>query len=196
MMIVKEPMEDKVRTTSVLFGLFVLLGGIFFWKIFDMSSQIDRIKRETHEDILLLTDDLHRTQKRVTEIQEAGTIAFNSIERVKTDIFNDKKVIEGINKELEGLKASNKKLTANQSKSSQNEAELKKTQTALNEALNRLETSNKELARLNIQSKQLAQTVEALTIQLEDFKIRLDQSPQVKTGDSASTKPWWKFWGK
>lgn len=196
MMIVKEPMEDKVRTTSVLFGLFVLLGGIFFWKIFDMSSQINIIKRETHEDILLLTDDLHRTQKRVTEIQEAGTIASNSIERVKTDIFNDKKVIEGINKELEGLKASNKKLTANQSKSSQNEAELKKTQTALNEALNRLETSNKELARLNTQSKQLAQTVEALTTQLEDFKIRLDQSSQVKTGDSTSTKPWWKFWGK
>lgn len=196
MMVVKEPVEDKVKTTSVLFGLFFLLGAIFFWKIIDLSSKVDQVKRETHEDILLLTDDLHRTQKRVTDLQEAGTQVSNSMERVKTDIFNDKKVIETINKELETLKAASKKLAANQSKSSQNEAELKKTQTALNEALTRLEASNKELARLNTQSKQLTETVEALTTQLEDVKVRLDQNSSSTTRSTPSTRPWWKFWGK
>lgn len=196
MMVVKEPVEDKVKTTSVLFGLFFLLGAIFFWKIIDLSSKVDQVKRETHEDVLLLTDDLHRTQKRVTDLQEAGTQVSNSMERVKTDIFNDKKVIETINKELETLKAASKKLAANQSKSSQNEAELKKTQTALNEALTRLEASNKELARLNTQSKQLTETVEALTTQLEDVKVRLDQNSSSTTRSTPSTRPWWKFWGK
>lgn len=196
MMVVKEPVEDKVKTTSVLFGLFFLLAAIFFWKIIDLSSKVDQVKRETHEDVLLLTDDLHRTQKRVTDLQEAGTQVSNSMERVKTDIFNDKKVIETINKELETLKAASKKLAANQSKSSQNEAELKKTQTALNEALTRLEASNKELARLNTQSKQLTETVEALTTQLEDVKVRLDQNSSSTTRSTPSTRPWWKFWGK
>lgn len=203
MLVMKEPVEDKIRTTSVLFGLVLLLGAFFFWKIVDLSNQLDAVKQDQKEDVLVLNDDLKKTQKRIIDMQGESQQTHASIEKVQGEIVASKKIISQISANIASLKAQAKKLASNQTKSSKTDAELVKTQKSLNEALAKLDAGNTELARLQNQSKQMTQTITNLTNQLDELRLRIDSKPvpsnsevPVFTDSKTSTKPWWKFWSK
>ena len=198
MLVVKEPLEDKVRTTSVLFGLVIILGGVFFWKLMDLSNQVEVSKRESKEDVLLLTDDLRKTQKRVIDMQNEEQQTNAAIEKVKGEITSSKQLVIEIASNIGSLKTQIKKLNDTQAKSSKTEAEFKKTQENLSAALAKLDASNAELNRLKNQTKEMNQTITDLSTQLEDIKQRIDDkstTPNVQSNETIK-KPWWKFWGK
>jgi len=198
MLVVKEPLEDKVRTTSVLFGLVIILGGVFFWKLMDLSNQVEVSKRESKEDVLLLTDDLRKTQKRVIDMQNEEQQTNAAIEKVKGEITSSKQLVIEIASNIGSLKTQIKKLNDSQAKSSKTEAEFKKTQENLSAALAKLDASNAELNRLKNQTKEMNQTITDLSTQLEDIKQRIDDkstTPNVQS-NGTTNKPWWKFWGK
>jgi len=194
MMVVKEPVEDKLKTTTVLFGLVLLLAGTFFWKIMDLSNQVDASKRESKEDILLLTDDLNKTQKRIIDMQAENQNTNSAIEKVKGEITSSKDLVAEISKNIAALKTQTKKLSDNQAKSSKTEAEFKKTQENLTAALAKLDASNAELNRLKNQAKEMNQTITDLTTQLDDIKQRIDSKSVPPSSVQTIKKPWWKFW--
>ena len=198
MLVVKEPLEDKVRTTSVLFGLVIILGGVFFWKLMDLSNQVEVSTRESKEDVLLLTDDLRKTQKRVIDMQNEEQQTNAAIEKVKGEITSSKQLVIEIASNIGSLKTQIKKLNDTQAKSSKTEAEFKKTQENLSTALAKLDASNAELNRLKNQAKEMNQTITDLSTQLEDIKQRIDDKSTTPNVQSNGTikKPWWKFWGK
>ena len=201
MMVVKEPVEDKVKTTSVLFGLIFILGGFFFWKIMDLSSKVDLARQESKEDFLLFTDDLRKTQKKIIDMETVNGDTNNKIEKVSGEIVTSKKLVAEAVEGIAALRSQVKKISDSQVRSSKTEAEFKKTQDGLRAALEKLDSSNAELNRLKNQSKEMNQTIAELKNQVEDLKSRqnvsFEESDLTTSISKTSTKkPWWKFWGK
>ena len=201
MMVVKEPVEDKVKTTSVLFGLIFILGGFFFWKIMDLSSKVDLARQESKEDFLLFTDDLRKTQKKIIDMETVNGDTNNKIEKVSGEIVTSKKLVAEAVEGIAALRSQVKKISDSQVRSSKTEAEFKKTQDGLRAALEKLDSSNAELNRLKNQSKEMNQTIAELKNQVEDLKSRLNVSFEesdltTSISKTSTKKPWWKFWGK
>lgn len=201
MMVVKEPVEDQIKTTTVIFGLLLIMGGFIFWKIVDLSNKIEITRQESKEDFLLFTDDLRKTQKKVIDMEAINGETNNKIEKVTGEIVSSKKLVAEAAESMTSLRAQVKKISDGQAKASKSEAEFKKTQQSLTAALNKLESSAAELNRIKNESREMNQTITDLTNQIEDLKSQMNISSgksdsKSTSGSTTPKKPWWKFWGK